>query len=172
MIFFFFKKKNNKNFCKKYVNATRVRMDTKIPQEELDALIGAKRENDIRKEKGENLERLLGDMMGTVTGEGAAARPDAQESPQKLTWRLKSYALTLIFVFMVGSLCGSSFGFYLGRTKRHAPALDEVEAKMMLLVRQIQEIYDKLNPSSPPEETIEPLAPSKEWEKLAPKEKS
>jgi hypothetical protein len=163
-------------------------MDPKISEEELEsflaeAKIASQPNKNLQKEKGESLEKLLEDIMGSATAEGPPFAADGKDknrphhSEDEKLKRQKSplVPLLLSIVFLGGCFLGTIFGFYWGSTKRVsplAPSLEEMDAKLSRLARQIEAIYEKITPVEPLNEVIEPTVRSNEFEKLAPKAKS
>lgn len=159
-------------------------MESNISEEELDRFL---KETGIiveEQEKEDPLEKLVEEIMGSVNTvppplpASEAPDPSLLEShyEQLLAGPTKpkrfKFPLLPLFIsiaFLGGILLGTPFGFYWGKTQKIDPfPFEEIEAKISLLAKQVQEIYDKVTPTSPPDEIIEPIEPLPESESLAP----
>lgn len=160
-------------------------MDSDISEEELDTFLKeagilTKREEISHQiENEESLEKLLEEIIGSVqtTPSPVPSLSEDKISPilfEKEKSKRSKFPLLPLFlsiVFLGGVFLGTIFGFYWGKTQRvDSPAIsfEELDAKITGLLNQIQEIYDKITPITPPGEVIEPLEPPQGVEQLAP----
>jgi len=160
-------------------------MDAKISEKELDifleeAQISSQTEQNLQKEKGESLEKLLEDIMGSAKEESPPPSEEIQEKnyrlfnqidkPKRKTFSL--WPLLLSIAFFGGCFLGTIFGFSWGHSKKNAtssPAFVEMDAKITQLVREIEEIYEKITPMPPADEMIEPVTFPDDLSRLSPK---
>jgi hypothetical protein len=128
--------------------------------------------------KEDSLEELIEEIIGSV--QTAPSSPASLAEKQILPSlfdggkpkgsRFPLLPLFLSITFLGGTFLGIIFGFYWGQTQRvetPVASFEEMDATLKLLVNQIQEIYDKVTPVTPPGEIIEPLEPPHETEKLS-----
>jgi hypothetical protein len=138
-----------------------------ISEEEIDRLldeVGAPAKG-VKVEET-SLENLLGQLIDSP--------PVSFSLPKKEVLKRKRASLlplALSLAVLGGFLGGSIFGFYWGKTQRVDPStssFEEMNAKLSLLITQIREMHDKLIPTLPAQQLIEPIEPPDEIEKLAP----
>jgi hypothetical protein len=156
-------------------------MESDISKEELDTflqetgIVAKSLENNPQKEKEGSLEKLLEEIMVSAHPPSLSALEEKSTLPlNEKTRRLKFPLLPLLLsiAFLGGTFLGTVFGFYWGTTQRgesQAFSMEEIDSKIDLIAKQIQEIYDKITPTTSSEEIIEPLQNPQGLEKLAPK---
>jgi len=158
-------------------------MDSEISEEELDTFLKEagilNNPIEIQTKKAEPLDNLIEEIMCSIQ---ASNSPPISTVGEKITsvflekekQKRTKFPLSPLFIsiaFLGGIFLGSIFGFYWGKTQRvEMPerSFEDIEAKVTLLVNQIQEISNKIVPVSLPEEIIEPMEPTTEIQKLIP----